>query len=67
MLVAVPSGAAAVPSEVGPSKNSKVPGVATGVTDAVSVTGVPETCGLAGEAPRVVVVAVTVGAAGVTV
>ena len=59
--------ALAVPRESAPSKNSKVPGVATGVTEAVSVTGVPETCGLAGEAVRVVVVAVTVGAAGATV
>ena len=57
-MMAVPPTAAAVPSEVGPSKNSKVPGVAAGVTDAERTTGVPASWGLAGEAPSVVVVGV---------
>ena len=51
-----------VPMDAPPSKNSNVPGVPVGLTDAVSVTGVPAICGLAGEVARVVVVLVAKGA-----
>ena len=57
VAVAVPA-----PREVVASKNSKVPGVPAGFTVAVRTTGVPAIWGLAGEAAKVVVVVVAVGA-----
>ena len=46
-----------LPMSVVPTSNCTVP-LAAGLTVAVSVTGVPDGCGLAGEADRVVVVGV---------
>ena len=50
------------PTEVEPSKNSKVPAVPAGVTEAVSITGVPSTWVLGGVRTSAVLVVVAKGA-----
>ena len=65
-VLVAPPGTSGAPREVGPSKNSKVPDVLAGVTDALSVKGVPDTWGLAGERPSMVAV-VAAGAGMLTV